>query len=273
MRLFDTHAHLDDERFDEDRDELVASFPGAGVALVLAAAADAESSARGIALAEKYPHVLAAIGVHPHVAKDIPDEEMKRFDAWSRHPRVVAVGEIGLDYHYDFRPRDVQMRCFLQQLELARRSGLPAQYHLREAWGDFLPMARRGDIPFGVMHCFSGSVESARECLDAGLYISLAGPVTFKNARNLHEVARYVPLDRLVVETDSPDLSPEPLRGRRNDPRNVKYTAAAIAELRGIKEEEFFEAAFQNACRLFSVDENGVKSPLSPAPSHRCDAT
>jgi TatD DNase family protein len=259
MRLFDTHAHLDDERFDGDREALIGSFPDEGVALVLAAAADAESSAAGIALAEKYPHVLAAIGVHPHVAKDIPLEEIKRFDDWSAHPRVVAVGETGLDYHYDFRPRGVQMRCFEQQTELARRAGLPAIYHLREAWGDFLPMARRGDIPFGVMHCFSGSVESARECLDAGLYISLAGPVTFKNARNLHEVARYVPLDRLVVETDSPDLSPEPLRGRRNDPRNVKYTAAAIAALRGMDAEAFAEAAFQNACRLLSVDEDGAK--------------
>lgn len=259
MRLFDTHAHLDDERFDSDRGALIGSLPAAGVALVLAAAADIESSAACVALAEEYPHVLASVGVHPHVAGDIPEEYMRRLGAWASHPRVVAVGEIGLDYHYDFRPRDVQMRCFERQLELARRVKLPALYHLREAWGDFLPMLRRGEIPFGVMHCFSGSVETARECLDAGLYISLAGPVTFRNARSLHEVARFAPPDRLVVETDSPYLSPEPMRGKRNDPRNVRHTAAAVACLRGMGGEEFAEAAFQNACRLFSVDENGVK--------------
>jgi TatD DNase family protein len=264
MRLFDTHAHLDDERFDCDREKLITSLPREGVALVLAASTGLESSAASLALAEKHPNVLAAIGVHPHAAKDIPEDEIQQYEAWASRPRVVAIGEIGLDYHYDFRPRDVQMRCLLQQMELANRVRLPAQYHVREAWGDFLPMVKKG-VPFGVMHCFSGSVESARECLSAGLYISLAGPVTFKNARSLQEVARYVPLDRLVVETDSPDLSPEPLRGKRNDPRNVKYTAAAIASLRGMKEEEFYEAAFQNACRLFSVDENAL-TPLPPLP-------
>lgn len=258
MRLFDTHAHLDDDSFDADREQLIPSLPGEGIALVLAAAADMESSAAAIALAERFPNVLASIGVHPHVAKDIPEDEMKRLEAWASHRRVVAVGEIGLDYHYDFRPRDVQTRCFAAQLELIRRVRLPAMYHIREAWGDFLPMVKRG-VSFGVMHCFSGSVETARECLNAGLYISLAGPVTFKNARNLHEVARFVPIDRIVVETDSPYLSPEPVRGKRNDPRNVAYTAIALAALRGMGEEEFAEAAYQNACRLFSVDENGVK--------------
>jgi TatD DNase family protein len=258
MRLFDTHAHLDDDRFDSDRERLIPSLPAEGVALCLAAAADMESSAASIALAERYPNVLASIGVHPHVAEDIPENDLARLEAWSSHRRVAAVGEIGLDYHYGFRPRDVQMRCFLQQIELARRANLPVMYHLREAWCDFLPMARRG-VPFGVMHCWSGSVESARECLDAGLYISFAGPVTFRNARNLHEVAKYVPLERIVVETDSPDLSPEPMRGRRNDPRNVRYTAVAVANLRGMEPEAFAEATFLNACRLFSVDEHGVK--------------
>jgi TatD DNase family protein len=258
MRLFDTHAHLDDESFDADREELIASLPGEGVALCLAAAADMESSEAAVALAERYPHVVASVGVHPHVAADIPEGDMKRLATWAAHPRVAAVGEIGLDYHYDFRPRDAQMRCFEQQLEFVKRSGLPAMYHIREAWGDFMPMVKRG-VPFGVMHCFSGSVETAKECLKAGLYLSLAGPVTFKNARNLHEVARYTPLERLLVETDSPYLSPEPVRGRRNDPRNVRYTAAAVAALRGMDAEDFAEAAFQNACRLFSIDENGNK--------------
>ena len=258
MRLFDTHAHLDDDSFDSDREQLIQSLPGEGVALTLAAAADMDSSAAAIALAERYPNVLASIGVHPHVAEDLAADQLSRLEAWAGHRRVVGFGEIGLDYHYDFRPRDMQMRCFEAQLELVRRAGLPVMYHIREAWGDFMPMVQRG-IPFGVMHCFSGSVETAKECLKAGLYISLAGPVTFKNARNLHEVARYVPLDRLVVETDSPYLAPEPVRGRRNDPRNVCHTAAAIAALRGMDAEEFAEAAFQNACRLFSVNESGEK--------------
>jgi TatD DNase family protein len=258
MRLFDTHAHLDDDSFHGERDGLIQSLPESGVALCLAAAADMESSAAAIALAERFPHVLASIGVHPHVAEDINEKDLAQLSAWAAHPRVVAVGEIGLDYHYDFRPRDVQMGCFEQQLDLVRKTGLPAMYHIREAWGDFMPMVQRG-IPFGVMHCYSGSVETAKECLKAGLYISLAGPVTFKNARNLHEVARSVPLDRLVVETDSPYLAPEPVRGKRNDPRNVRHTAAAIAALRGMQAEAFAEAAFQNACRLFSVNERGEK--------------
>jgi TatD DNase family protein len=260
MRLFDTHAHLDDEEFDSDRDGLIASLPGSGVALTLAAAADMQSSAASIALAEKYPHVLASIGVHPQAAMDIPEEDIAQLEAWAKNPRVVAVGEIGLDYyHNDYGPRDLQMRCLTQQLAMVKRLGLPAQYHVRDAWGDFMPLVRGGEAPFGVMHCFSGSVETARECLNAGFYISLAGPVTFKNARNLHEVARYVPLERLVAETDSPYLSPEPMRGRRNDPRNVRYTAAAIAALRGMDAEAFAEAAFQNACRLFSVNGNGKR--------------
>ncbi len=258
LRLFDTHAHLDDESFDADRDELIAALPGRGVALCLAAAADMGSSAAAVALAERWPHVLASIGVHPHVAEDISEADRKQLETWSAHRCVVAVGEIGLDYHYDFRPRDVQMRCFEQQLDMVRRVGLPAMYHIREAWGDFLPMARAG-LPLGVMHCFSGSVESARECLNAGLYVSLAGPVTFKNARNLKEVARYVPLDRLLVETDSPYLAPEPVRGSRNDPGNVRHTAEAVAVLRGMDAEAFAEAAFQNACRLFSVNDKGEK--------------
>ncbi len=259
MRLFDTHAHLDDDSFDSDRDQLIPALPDEGVELVLSAAADMGSSAAAIALAERYPHVVASIGIHPHVAEDISDADLAQLTNWAAHPRVVAVGEIGLDYHYDFRPRDVQMACFRQQLELVRRVNLPVMYHIREAWGDFMPMVQCGEIPMGVMHCFSGSVEIAKECLKAGLYISLAGPVTFKNARNLHEVAQYVPLDRLLVETDCPYLSPEPMRGKRNEPKHVRYTAGAIARLRGMDPEEFAEAAFQNACRLFRVNDSGEK--------------
>jgi TatD DNase family protein len=258
LRLFDTHAHLDDEEFNDDREQLIPALPGEGIALCLAAAADMGSSAAAIALAERFPNILASIGVHPQVAVDIPAADIAQLAAWAAHRRVVAVGEIGLDYYREYGPRDLQMRCFEAQLVLVRQVGLPAMYHIRDAWGDFMPMVKSG-VPAGVMHCFSGSVEIAKECLNAGMYISLAGPVTFKNARNLHEVARYVPLDRLVVETDSPYLAPEPVRGKRNDPRNVRHTAAAVAALRGMDAEEFAEAAFRNACRLFSVNERGEK--------------
>ena len=258
MRLFDTHAHLDSEQFDADRDTLIPELPGKGVALCLTVGCEAASSACAIALAEKYPHVVASVGVHCHVAEVLSPEQLEQMERWTAHNRVVAIGEIGLDYHYDFRPRDVQMACFNQQLDVARRTARPVMYHIREAWGDFMPMLRAG-LPLGVMHCFSGSVETARECLNKGLYLSLAGPVTFKNARNLHEVAKYVPLDRLLVETDCPYLSPEPVRGRRNEPANVRHTAAAIAALRGMDVNEFAEAAFLNGCRLFGINENGEK--------------
>jgi TatD DNase family protein len=258
MRLFDTHAHLDDEQFDTDRDTLIPELPDRGVSLCLTVGCDAASSARAIALAEQYPHLVASIGVHCHVAEVLTEEQLQQMEEWTAHRRVVAVGEIGLDYHYDFRPKDVQMQCFEQQLDVARRTARPVMYHIREAWGDFMPMLRNG-LPFGVMHCFSGSVEVARDCLNRGLYISLAGPVTFKNARNLHEVAKFVPLDRLVVETDCPYLAPEPVRGRRNEPGNVGYTAAAVAALRGMEPEEFAEAAFQNGCRLFGINEFGER--------------
>ncbi len=259
LRLFDTHAHLDDEAFDADREEVIAALRASGVALCLCAAADMGSSERAVALAQAHPMLLASVGVHPHAAHDLPDSELTTLRTWAAHPRVVAIGEIGLDYHYDFQPRDAQMRCFRQQIELARQAGLPAIYHIREAWGDTLPLVRQGLAP-GVMHCFSGSVETARECLDHGLYISLAGPVTFKNARNLHEVARYVPADRLLIETDSPYLSPEPVRGRRNQPAHVRHTAAAVAALRGVPVEELAHTCLENGCRLFGIDEFGVKT-------------
>lgn len=258
LRLFDTHAHLDDEAFDTDRVQVIDDLAGHGVALCLCAAADMESSARAVALAQDHSFLVASVGVHPHSAHDLSAEELAQIAAWTAHPKVVAIGEIGLDYHYDFQPRDVQMRCFEQQLALARQTGRPAIYHIREAWGDTLPLVRRGIAP-GVMHCFSGSVEVARECLDHGLYISLAGPITFKNAHNLHEVARYVPADRLLVETDSPYLSPEPVRGRRNEPAHVRHTAAAVAALRGVSTEELAQTCFDNGCRLFGIDETGVR--------------
>jgi TatD DNase family protein len=252
MILFDTHAHLDDERFEGDRDEIVAAMAREGIALCVTAGSDMDSSAASVALAGRHGGVYAAVGIHPHEASSWNGGCARRLTELAAGPKAVAIGEIGLDYHYGHSPREIQRRALAEQMALAVSLGLPAVFHVREAWGDFLPLLR-GPTPAGVMHCFSGSVESARLCLDAGLYVSFAGTVTYKNARHLHEAARYVPADRLLVETDSPYLSPEPLRGRRNDPRNVRLVAARLAGLRGVSEEEIARVTLENGCRLFGI--------------------
>lgn len=253
MNVFDTHAHLDDPRFDEDREALIAALPAEGVVRCLTVGASMETSANAVALARRWPHLWAAVGVHPHEAAALTEEQMDTLRRWAGEERVVAIGEIGLDYHYDLQPRDVQRACLDQQFALAREVGLPVIYHMREAWGDFLPWLAAAPRHTGVMHCYSGSVETAKVCLDAGLYVSLAGTATFKNARNLQEVARYVPADRLLVETDCPYLSPEPVRGRRNEPKHVLHTARAVAALRGVDPDDLARQTLENGCRLFGV--------------------
>lgn len=252
MTLFDTHAHLGDERFEGDRDEIIAAMAREGIALCVTAGSDMDSSAASVALAGRHRGLYAAVGVHPHEASAWRDGCARRLAALAAGPKVVAIGEIGLDYHYDHSPREIQRRALAEQMALAVSLGLPAVFHVREAWGDFLPLLR-DPAPAGVMHCFSGSAESARLCLDAGLYVSFAGTVTYKNARHLHEAARYVPADRLLIETDSPYLSPEPARGRRNDPRNARLVAAHIAGLRGVPAEEIARVTLENGCRLFGI--------------------
>ena len=253
MKVFDTHAHLDDSRFDEDREALIAALPGEGVVRCMTIGASMETSANAVALANRWPHLWAAVGVHPHEAALLCDEQMDTLRSWAGEDRVVAIGEIGLDYHYDLQPRETQRACLDQQFTLAREVSLPVIYHIREAWGDFLPWLKAAPRHPGVMHCYSGSVETAKLCLDAGLYLSLAGTVTFKNARNLQEVARYVPADRLLIETDCPYLTPEPLRGRRNEPKHVLHTARAVAALCGEDPEAFAWRALENGCRLFGI--------------------
>jgi len=253
--LFDTHCHLVDERFDADREELINGLPQKGVHACLACGCDPDTSLAGIRLAASHPHVWAAAGVHPHDVGKAVDGDLERIEALLGQGKVVAVGEIGLDFYYDFSPKDAQMEWLDRQVDLAYRHGLPVLLHVREAHGamtDYL-RARRGKLPPGVLHCFSGSAESAREYQALGFHISFAGPLTFRNAHNLHRAAAAVAPERLLVETDSPYLAPVPYRGKRNDPSLVREVCLALAQLRGVAEEEMAEQTCRNACALFKV--------------------
>lgn len=252
--LTDSHAHIDDERFDADREEVIARATAAGVSLIVNVGADMESSARSMALAEKYQLIYAAVGMHPHDAKNMQEQDYIRLERWADHPKVVAIGEIGLDYHYDLSPRPVQKEVFLRQLDLARKTGKPFIVHEREAHADTLDIIRVAAKGLeGVFHCFSGSVETAREYLKMGFYISVAGPVTFAKSVKTKEVAKYAPLDRLLVETDAPYLTPHPFRGKRNEPAYVRLVAEEIAKLRNLSLEELAEATTNNVKRLLLI--------------------
>ncbi|HRS22409.1 MAG TPA: TatD family hydrolase, partial [Clostridia bacterium] len=216
--LFDTHAHLDDDRFDKDRDETIMQCQRDGVELILNAGSNIETSVKAIALAKKYEFIYAAVGVHPHDAAEMDEETAGVLAALAGNKKVRAIGEIGLDYHYDFSPRDVQKQRFVEQIDLARQLKLPVIVHDREAHGDVMDIFKKTRIKEvgGVLHSFSGSAEMALECIKLGLYISISGPVTFENARKTVEAVKQVPLDMLFIETDSPYLTPVPYRGKRN---------------------------------------------------------
>lgn len=255
VELFDTHAHLNDEQFTGDLDAVFERMREAGVTRVLCAAFDVKSSAETAAMAGERPGVVASVGVHPHDAEDVPADYLARLEELARRPGVVALGEMGLDYYRDLSPRPVQQRVFREQLSLVRAMNMPVIIHARDAFGDLLEILRRDGISpaGGVMHCYSGSWEVARECMAMGFYISLAGPVTFKNAVKLKDIAVKVPLNRLLIETDCPYLAPEPFRGRRNEPAHVLYTAEHIAELRGVSLDELASATTANAKKLFNI--------------------
>lgn len=252
-RLFDTHAHLLDSRFDDDRDALIQSLPEAGIVGLVEIGTDTQTSEAAVALAQKVDYIVAAVGVHPHEAKDAGIDYLGRLESLAQNAKVVAIGEIGLDYHYDFSPRDVQKKVFERQLELAARLDLPVVIHMREATQDTLSILREHRGLSGVMHCYSGSAQTAELLLDMGLCISFTGAVTFKNARKTVEAASVVPLSRLMAETDCPYLSPEPVRGRRNDPSNVRHVIAKLAEIKGISFEQMCEQNINNAKGLFKI--------------------
>ena len=256
MNVFDTHCHLDDEKFDEDREEAYLRMADAGVRRCVCVGSDLATSRRSLAFARAHEGVYAAVGVHPHEAKDAPAGYLDELTRLLDEKKAVALGEIGLDYYYDFSPRDVQKKVLAEQVDLAVKLDVPVIFHIRDAHGDMIDFFRsRKTLPGGIIHCFSGSAETAREYGKMGFYISFAGPLTFKKAPHLWEAAKAVPLDRLLVETDSPYLAPEPKRGRRNEPANVVWVLKKMAELREIPEEEMARITWENGCRVYRMDE------------------
>jgi len=251
---FDTHAHYCDKRFNEDRDELLASMPDAGVSLILNSGSSLRSSKLSLELADKYSFVYASVGVHPHDSKSMTDGTLSELEELLSHPKAVAVGEIGLDYHYDFSPRDVQRKRFREQLELARRLNKPVIIHERESLQDTLDIVSEYKDLIGVFHCFSGSWETAKSILDMGWFLSFTGVITFKNARRALEVLAKMPADRIMLETDCPYLSPDPMRGRRNSSLYLPYIAEKVAEVRGLAIDEVANLTTENGKRFFGID-------------------
>lgn len=260
--LYDTHAHLDDEKLYPDLDGVLRRAAEAGVSRVNTIGCDWKTSLMAVRIAEKYagaagcPQIYAVIGVHPHEAAAMAADHLERLLELAKTEKVKAWGEIGLDYYHDHSPRDCQRRVFRAQIEAAKAAKLPLVIHNRDAHQDTLDILRqtRAGENGGVLHCFSGSWETARDCLNLGFHISLAGPLTYANARSLPEVARRTPEDRLLVETDCPYLSPHPFRGQLNEPARVSYTLARLAELRGLEYQRMAEITTANGCRLFGLD-------------------
>ena len=254
--MFDSHAHYDDRRFDDDRDAVLGYLLTAkGVENIINIGCDLKTSRRSVALTEKYGQIYASVGVHPHDAKGVPADYIVQLERLLSHKKVVAVGEIGLDFHYDFSPREVQRRVFAEQMQLAEKTGYPVIIHDREAHKECIDTALSFPKVKGVFHSYSGSVETAKILTKAGWYISISGVVTYKNAERLPEVAATVDEERLLVETDCPYLTPHPFRGKRNDSGYMEYTIKKIAELRGTTPEHIQRVTAQNAKRLFDIGE------------------
>ena len=253
--LFDTHAHMDDRAFDGDRQELLVSLPGAGIGLLMNPGCSLESSRNAVALARQYDWMYAAVGSHPDAADEVNEAVLEEYRKLCKlYPeKIKAIGEIGLDYHYEDIPRELQKKAFLAQMELARELDLPVIVHEREAHEDGLAIVKAFPEVKGVFHCFSGSAELARQLTDLGWYIGFTGVLTFKNARRAIEAAQAIPLERIVIETDCPYMSPEPFRGRRNDPGKVYRMAEKLAEIRGITPEEARAITFENGKRLYRI--------------------
>ena len=252
--LFDTHAHYDDEAFDPDRELLLESLPQRGVALVVNPGCDLESSRKAVAYAAEYPHVYAAVGIHPENCGGFTPADMDALRQLAQQPKVVAIGEIGLDYYWaENPPRELQQQVLRSQLALARELSLPVIIHDRDAHADTMAIVREFPGLRGVFHCFAGSVEMARELVDMGWYLSFNGAATFKNARKAPEVIQAVPMDRLMIETDAPYLTPAPYRGRRNDSTYVHLVAEKIARLRDMTPQEVEQATWENGKRFFGI--------------------
>lgn len=253
--IFETHCHLDDRRFDPDRSQVIERLRAKRIVKLLNVGYDLPSSRRCLELAKLYPEIVAAVGIHPHDAVGVTEEHWQELQELAQSNSVVALGEIGLDYYRDLSPRKVQQQVFERQLQLANQLGLPVIIHTRDAHRDVMDRLHQfKPDKGGVLHCFSGSWETAKQALNLGFYISFAGPVTYKNAVNLQEVAAKIPLDRLLVETDCPYLSPEPLRGKRNEPANIELVIDKLAQIRGIDAHGLADITAQNGAKLFGIE-------------------
>ncbi len=252
--LFDTHAHMDDRAFDTDREALIASLPTQGVGLVMNPGCSLASSRNVDLLTRKYPHLYGAVGSHPDAADEVNEEVLEEYRRLIReNEKIKAIGEIGLDYHYEDIPREVQKRAFRMQLALAKELDLPVIVHERDAHEDGMKFVEEFPEVTGVFHCYSGSAEMAKWLVDRGWYIGFTGVLTFKNARKAVETAASIPLDRIVLETDCPYMSPEPFRGKRNDPTKLCRMAEKLAEIRGLTVEQVQDITLENGRRLYRI--------------------
>ena len=255
--IFDTHGHYDDEQFDEDRERLIAEFLEKDIDKVMNVGADMQSSRNSVELAGKYPHFYAAVGVHPSEVGDLTEDDMQALKQMTlENPKVKAIGEIGLDYHFDDDPpRDVQKKWFIRQLELAKELGMPIFIHSRDAASDTMEILKDmdGGRNGGVIHCYSYSREQAREYIKMGFHIGVGGVVTFKNSRRLQEVVEDIPLEKIVLETDSPYMAPVPFRGTRNSALNIPYIAEKIAEIKGVPVQKVYDQTYANALKMYKM--------------------
>ena len=260
MNLFDSHCHLDDEKFNIDRENVIQHIFRSGITNLISAGYSLEGSKQGLELAKTYPQIYTVSGISPNdIAENVENikEQIRQIETIAKHEKVVGIGEIGLDYYWNKENKDLQQFAFITQIELANQLDLPIVIHTREAVADTLEILKKHPVKKkGVFHCCPLNRELVKEALTLGFYISFAGPVTFKNAKNADEIIRMVPDDKMLIETDSPYLSPEPNRGKRNDSSNVIYIARKIAEVKGYKEQDIANLTYQNTCRIFEIQEN-----------------
>ena len=252
--LFDTHAHMDDRAFDDDRQALLAALPEKGIGLLMNPGCSLESSRNACALAGQYDYIYAAVGSHPDVADEVNEDVLEEYRKLCKlNPKVKAIGEIGLDYHYEDIPRDLQIKAFRAQMALAAELDLPVIVHERDAHGDGMDIVRQFPTVRGVFHCYSGSAEMAKQLVELGWYIGFTGVLTFKNARKAVETAAAIPLERIVLETDCPYMAPVPFRGKRNDPGYLYRMAQQLAEIRSLSLEEIHRITYENGKRLYRI--------------------
>lgn len=255
MKIVDSHCHIDDEKFNLDRDELIANFENEDIDFLVDPAIDVKSSMEIVKIAQNNERIFCAVGIHPHEVDDVTDEDIEKIYELSFEDKVVAIGEIGLDYYYDNSPREKQKEVFRKQLEIAKKRKLPVIIHTRDSMGDTYDILSefKGEV-IGVMHCYTGSLEMAKRFMELGYYISISGAVTFKNAVNVREMAKNIPLESIMVETDSPYLTPEPNRGKRNEPKYVHFVAQKVAEIKEMEVNDLIYHTNSNARNLFSIE-------------------